>query len=103
MPIQGSFNQATGGFLCGTLALADTNAHPLVSLPTRCSRVMLIAPRTGGVASNAGDVHFGDANKQNDYITKDGSRDRLVHVDDASKIMVKSDNAGDKLEYRIEF
>lgn len=99
MGISGNLGSAAGGMACSSVTPGNTTARQLVSTPTPCTRVFLFAPRG---STNAADVLFGDANRQADYIANDGSRDRYIHIDDASKIYIKMVDAADSIEYRIE-
>jgi len=56
-----------------------------------------------GTPVNTKPVFFGDVARQSDWIAPDGSRDRMVHIDDPAKLYVKLGLAGESLEYRIEF
>jgi hypothetical protein len=103
--LERNVSQAASSFVVGSLAISNTAAHALpVSLPpgTKCRRVFLYAPvNNSGVGSNTAPVFFGDATTQSDWIATDGTRDRMLHVDDPARIYMKGN--GQTINYRVEY
>lgn len=77
-------------------------AEPLVSESTPCRFVWVAAPIDNeGTATNTKPVFLGDSELQNMPLLKNNYRGVVIRIDDASKIYVRSNLAGDGVVYRI--
>lgn len=100
-----SIDQASPSITCLTLSATGTGVDGFTPAftDTPCRAVKLILPtvNTPAAAANAGDVLFGSASVQNDYINA-SQPFAYINIDNLSKLHLKFTVATDKLEIRVE-
>lgn len=90
-------DQAASGIVAGTVALADTAAHPLVASPAPCKRVWVGRPK-----GETNDVYVGTAARCGRLLAAADTSGFYIHIDDASKLSVQAAVASANVEYWIE-